>query len=294
MSAHEQADQPAEGQRDDNESGDSEQPSLDKYRASYPPSLLDELRGVIQEYAESKTLRLCRKGKLVTRPDGTFYRVACGSKWSCPTCSPLRLSYDQIRIEKVLNRVPTVLYVTFTVGGLEGLSTRDALQQVLMTWAAAFSTGSWMPDFRRRTGLVGWVRSVETTFSETSSHPHIHALFLFDSHTGQATADALVARWRAAAVRQGLKASKSAQDACYVAPGEARASVASYLCGQNAIRESTGSGGRTPGDLLHRIAATGDADDLAVLISFHRAVAGRRKISTSRSFWEIGNAGPCP
>lgn len=290
MTDQEQADQPAEREGDENESGDSEQPSLDKYRDSYPPSLLDELRGVIQEYAESKTLRLCRKGKLVTRPDGTFYRVACGSKWSCPTCSPLRLSYDQIRIEKVLNRVPTVLYVTFTVGGLEGLSTRDALQGILTTWGAAFSTGSWMPDFRRTTGLVGWVRSVETTFSETSSHPHIHALFLFDSQPAQAAADAVVARWRAAATGQGLKASKSAQDARYVAPGEARVRVASYLCDQNAIREGTGNGGRTPGDLLHRIAATGDADDLALLISFHRAVAGRRKISTSRSFWNLAES----
>jgi hypothetical protein len=63
--------------------------------------------------------------------------------------------------------------------------------------------------------------------------------------------------------------------------------VASYLCDQNAIREGSGTGGRTPGDLLHQVAATGDADDLAVLIDFHRAVAGRRKISTSRSFWNL-------
>lgn len=281
------AEQPAESQSGNGERCEPGQPSLDKYRASYPPSLLDELRGVIQEYAESKTLRLCRKGKLVTRPDGTFYRVACGSKWSCPTCSPLRLSYDQIRIEKVLHKVPTVLYVTFTVGGLEGLSTKVALQRVLMTWVAAFGTGSWMPDFRGRTGMVGWVRSVETTFSTTSSHPHIHALFLFDSQPDQAAADAVVTRWQAVAARQGLRATRSAQDARYVASGAARARVAAYLCDQNAIREGSGRKGRTPGDLLHRIASTGDADDLAVLISFHRAVAGRRKISTSRGFWAL-------
>lgn len=68
-----------------------DRPSLDKYRASSPSSpssLVDDLRAVIQQYADRNTLRLCRKGRLVIRPDGGSYRVACGNKWSCPLCSP--------------------------------------------------------------------------------------------------------------------------------------------------------------------------------------------------------------
>lgn len=45
--------------------------------------------------------------------------------------------------------------------------------------------------------------------------------------------------------------------------------------------------GVTPGDLLHIVAATGDADDLNLLLGFHEAVAGKRKVWTSRGFWDL-------
>lgn len=41
--------------------------SLDRYRASAPPSLTDDLRAVIQQFAERNTLRLCRRGKTIIR-----------------------------------------------------------------------------------------------------------------------------------------------------------------------------------------------------------------------------------
>ena len=89
------------------------------------------------------------------------------------------------------------------------------------------------------------------------------------------------------AVRAGFRASYKAQKGYYVEHGEDREKVAFYLCEQNAIRESRKGKGRTPGDLLHNIAATGDADDLGLLLGFHEAVAGKRKLSTSRGFWDL-------
>ena len=261
--------------------------SLDEYRASLPPSLTDDLRAVIQQYAERNTLRLCRRGKMLTRRDGSPYRAACGNWWSCPLCSPSLLARAQVRIERLLQSVPTVVYVTFSVTDVAGPPRAGSLDSILKTWSAAFSTGSWMTDFRDRTGLVGWVRAVEVTFPEGGFHPHIHAAFLFAPSERGGSLEALLQRWLVAAARQGFRASYEAQKGYYVERGKARLKVASYLCKQNAIRESRKGKGRTPGDLIHNVAATGDADDLGLLLGFHEAVAAKRKLSTSRGFWDL-------
>lgn len=261
--------------------------SLDRYRASPPPSLTDDLRAVIQQYAERKTLRLCRRGKTIIRTDGSSYRVACGNRWSCPLCSPHLLAESQYRIERLLQSVPTVVYLTFSVADEPGPPRAGSLDSILKTWSAAFSTGSWMSDFRVHSGLVGWVRSIEVTFPEGGFHPHIHAAFLFRPGKHGTSIEALVQRWLDSAAREGFRASHLAQKGYYVARGEGRARVAFYLCEQNAIRQSRKGKGRTPGDLLHNVAATGDADDLGLLLGFHEAVAGKRKLSTSRGLWDL-------
>lgn len=261
--------------------------SLDRYRASPPPSLTDDLRAVIQQYAERNTLRLCRRGKTIIRTDGSSYRVACGNRWSCPLCSPYLLAESQYRIEGLLQSVPTVVYLTFSVADEAGSPRAGSLDSILKTWSAAFSTGSWMSDFRVRSGLVGWVRTIEVTFPEGGFHPHIHAAFLFRPSKHGTSMEALVQRWLDSAAREGFRASHMAQKGYYVARGDGRARVAFYLCEQNAIRQSRKGKGRTPGDLLHNVAATGDADDLGLLLGFHEAVVGKRKLSTSRGFWDL-------
>lgn len=189
--------------------------TLDQYRASSPPSLMDELRAVIQQYVMRNTLRLCRKGRLVIRRDGSFYRVACGNKWSCPQCSPQRLAEDQQRIERVFQSVPTVLYMTLTVAREPGPPRAGSLDSILKTWSTAFTTGSWMTDFRDRSGLVGWVRSIEATFPEGGFHPHIHAAFVFTSKPRTEHQEALIQRWLAAANSRGYRASYTAQKPRY-------------------------------------------------------------------------------
>lgn len=267
--------------------------SLDRYRAfpppslTEPPSLTDNLRAVIQQYAERNTLRLCRRGKKIIGTDGSSYPAACGNRWSCPLCSPQLLAKSQHQIERLLQSVPVVVYLTFTVADEPGPPRAGSLDSILKTWSAAFSTGSWMSDFRVRSGLVGWVRTIEVTFPEGGFHPHIHAAFLFSEGKRGNSLEALLQRWLVSADRAGFRASYRAQKGYYVARGKDREKVSSYLCEQNAIRESRNGKGRTPGDLLHSVAATDDADDLGLLLGFHEAVAGRRKISTSRGFWDL-------
>ena len=211
----------------------------------------------------------------------------CRNWWSCPLCSPLLLAESQCRIEHLLQAAPTVVYLTFSVADEAGPPRAGSLDSILRTWSAAFSTGSWMSDFRDRTGLIGWVRTIEVTFPGGGFHPHIHAAFLFTPGKRGDSLEALVQRWLASASREGFRASHKAQKGYYMARGEGRAKVAFYLCEQNAIRQSRSGKGRTPGDLIHNVAATGDADDLGLLLGFHEAVAGKRKVSTSRGFWDI-------
>lgn len=269
-----------------------ERTSLDQYRVTSPPSLSDELRAVIQQYSTRNTLRLCRRGKQILRPDGSIYRPPCGNKWSCPLCSPARLGQDQANIEHALQSATYVVFVTLTVAREERLPASRWLTPILETWSAAFSTGSWMRDFRGRTNMVGWVRSIELTMEHSGAHAHIHAALLFGTRPLDRDLEKFISQWITAAARRGHRASRGAQVWERVSAGPDRSRVAFYLCEQNAIRQSRHGKGRTPGDALHAVAATGDADDLELLLRFHEAVAGKRKISTSRGFWEIGEAQP--
>ena len=248
---------------------------------------MDEVRAVIQQYAKRNSLRLCRRGKQVVGPDGRSYRTACGNKWSCPLCSPSLLAADRSRLEQKLATARSVLYLTFTVAHDDSSRRAGSLAPILETWATAFTSGSWMGTFRDRTGLIGRVRSIEVTFPEQGFHPHIHAVFLFNSKPLEERKAALIQRWLYAAGRCGHKAAYEAQRGRYAGSATDRSKVAFYLCEQTAIRQSRGGKGRTPGDLLHNVAATGDADDLNALLGFHEAVAGKQKISASRSFWSL-------
>ena len=269
-----------------------ERTSLDQYRVAPPPSLTDELRAVIQQYSERNTLRLCRKGKQIIRADGSRYRLPCGNKWSCPLCSPARLAEDQTRIERALQSVSSVVFVTLTVAKEAQVPASRWLSPILETWSAAFSTGSWMSDFRNRTSMRGWVRSIEMTLERDGAHAHVHAALLFDARPSETVMEEFIDHWVVAAERRGHRASRNAQKWQRAAAGPDRIRVAFYLCEQNAIRQSRPGKGRTPGDLLHNVAATGDADDLELLLQFHEAVFRKKKISTSRGFGEIGHALP--
>jgi len=197
-------------------------------------------------------------------------------------CSPARLAVDQERIERVLRAAHTVLFTTFTLADEQRSASLWSLTPILETWGSAFSTGSWMGDFRTRCRVSGWVRSLEVTFHPERVHPHAHAAFVLDAEPGVAEVERLTEHWIESAARRGYRAARSAQKAEFVKAGDDRARVAFYLCEQNAIRQSRGGKGRTPGDLLHSAAMTGDADDLARLLQFHNAVSGKRKISVNR------------
>lgn len=110
-------------------------------------------------------------------------------------------------------------------------------------------------------------------------------MFVFDGDVPEDAEDALRGRWMASAAKLGHHADPDAMRAdrpAVVPPGKARNKVAFYLTEQNAIRQARPGHGRTPGDLLHSVALSGDADDLVLLREFHAATKGKHKIQWSR------------
>lgn len=242
------------------------------------------MRDVLLDYADRTSLRLCRRGQWMLSASGALYQRACDGKWDCPICSPILLEEDREDIAAVLHGHQGVLYLTFSIQHLEEPLART-LRNVLAVWSASFSKGSWMWRYRERTRMAGWVRAAEITFPESGGHPHLHAVFVFHGDVPEDAEDALRSRWIDRAAALGMLTATEAMRAdlpAVVPPGDARDRVAWYLTDQNAIRQSRPGHGRTPGDLLHSVALTGDADDLALLRQFHAATKGRHKVQWSR------------
>ena len=147
-----------------------------------------------------------------------------------------------------------------------------------------------MSKFRERTGVVGWVKSTAITFPETGAHSHFHVGFVFGFQQPQSTVDALLSQFMKAASRLDYLTLSQALEGGVVPRGKWREKVAYYLTEQNAIRESKTGKGRTPGDLLHSMNRTGDADDLDRLLAFHGATRGRHKVSMSKGFRSLAPA----
>lgn len=256
-----------------------------------PSSEVDELREVVLLYSleDRPSIALCYRGERLVSADGTTRPRTCDNKFACPICSPYRLDQDLDKIKPILHAHPGVVSLTLSAQHRGPLArSLDDLQRI---WTSAYTTGSWMTDFRKRTGMVGWVRSTEVTFPETGAHPHIHALMVFDRIPTQADVDDLRGQWIGRASKLGFSTSLSALEAQIVPPGPDRDKLARYLTKQNAMHKSSEGMARTPGDLLVSVRRTGDAEDLARLLDFQLATKGRHKISTSRGFWGLLSPG---
>lgn len=261
---------------------------LDMYQgSSSPSSTTSEMREIIHNYSNRQGLKWCQRGPLITSPSGAAYRRACGNKWACPSCSPWLLKRDCERIAAVLRRAPGVGYLTLSIRHEPGAHAAQSLDALLATWKRAFTVGSWLTKYKDRAEMLGWLRSIEFTFTPDGAHAHSHAAFVFSHSPSSQELSSLKSRWLSAANALGFVASMRAQDVRCVPQGDGRDSIAFYLTEQNAIRQSRPGKGRTPGDLLHSIDKTGDADDLDRLLGFHQATKGRRKIAFSRGFDDL-------
>lgn len=258
---------------------------LVSYLGSSPPTVTDECREILYLYGERKSIQLCRRGPWMISASGAPYQRSCDNKWACPQCSPKLLRQDREHIARVLQAHETVIFMTFSISHTAPLA--QSLTELQQTWTQAFTTGSWMSRFKIHNRMAGWVRATEVTFSETTAHPHLHALFAFDGKPGRDAIAGLRAQWTTAATRLGFATSgrsRRARSDGEVPRGARRGAVAYYLTEQSALHRAKPGKQRGPGDLLHSVVTSGDHDDLIRLREFHEATKGRHKVASSKGF----------
>lgn len=250
---------------------------------STPDSTKAELRQFIHDYTEQKTVGWCRRGKLIVSAKGASYRRACNNAFSCPRCSPHRMRLDYLKISNRIAEAAHVVGITLTV---PTGTTEQAVKDLYRVYEKAFTHGRFFTEWRAEHHVVGYVRSLESTFSETTAHPHFHLLVAFDKKPTADTVDALLSQWEHAADRVGIHADRAAQKAQLIPMGPDRDRASWYLTEQDAVRPARPGKGRAPGDLLAG-AARGDADDFEALLQWQRATRGKQKVKFSRGdFWK--------
>jgi hypothetical protein len=203
-----------------------------------------------------------------------------------------------------------VVFGTLTMRHHKGQRLADLWDAVSPAWNRTTSGAgvAWNGSKRRggdigdkaRFGIREYLRVVEVKLGDNGWHPHIHFLLFLESELSGAELrdleSRMFARWEAALARKGYSVVREVGiDLRPVAAGE-RNGISDYLTKNTyastpgaAAYEVTGSqskrqgkGGVTPFQLLERLVALGDADDLDAWHEWEVASAGRRQMTWSR------------
>jgi len=155
----------------------------------------------------------------------------CSSVWACPTCSWRIRSHRGVELSELVRVIRDTTPQTETglesragTGGLMVTLTlrhrwpddlTDLRRLLTRAWSR-FIRGAPFERFKRATGLVGFVRSVEVTHGRRGWHPHLHAMIVGDPgwnlrrYAGQTVETWMRRRWlasvRAEGERDGTKA----------------------------------------------------------------------------------------
>lgn len=220
----------------------------------------------------------------------------CGSVWNCPCCAPRITEARREEIATALERHRDAgggaYMATFSIPHYAHHSCKRTRTVVAQAWRKLVAGAPWQ-RLRKRYGLDGWVRALETTHGQNGWHPHIHAL-IFTAAPLHPTAlqelrFALFERWAAIVERmgQGL-CSMLAFD---LRPADASSGAADYVGKWGADAELTkahmkraGKGGRTPWGILRDLAETGEARDAALFQEYAKAFKGARQLTWSKGF----------
>lgn len=240
--------------------------------------------------------------------------VSCGSVWACPVCSEKvnagRQSELTAGIAGWLKNGGAVLFGTLTLRHNRSHRLADLWDAIGPAWNRTTSgssawagtkpkkdgTRSDIGD-KRRFGIAGYVRVVETKHGAHGWHPHVHFLLFLEAELSESARADLEARmfgrWESALADHGLTVLQSVGiDLRPVHAGQALGEYftkGTYTTGTAAAYEVTGShskqagkGGRSPFDLLRDVVQLGDADSLDLWHEWERASKGRRQLTWSR------------
>lgn len=120
-----------------------------------------------------------------TRADGSKHAaarglVSCSSVWCCPVCSAHIRAERAAELEDGVAQFRedggSLLFLTLTLQHARGDDLADLLAALYSSWRRVQQSSGWRTR-RERLGLVGFVRSLEVTYSNRAGwHPHVHVL----------------------------------------------------------------------------------------------------------------------
>ena len=162
----------------------------------------------------------------------------CASTWFCPVCGPKIMSRRRQEVEKGIAFLKNYdggkhfIFMTLTFPHTYGTSLveyMDKLQMVLRQ----FRLGKTWQNFKKRIGLVGYIRAQEVTHGSAGWHPHFHELMITKPLTKKEARDAeafLSKRWVDMCKKAGLiKHGKIA---------DARAHAVDIRCGADPVSQA--------------------------------------------------------
>jgi hypothetical protein len=224
---------------------------------------------------------------------------SCGSIWACPVCSAKirntraeEISAGAAAWEQAGN---SVYMVTLTAPHDLGMRLAALLPVIADSFRAVIGGGSWQ-RLKKRTGIVGNIRSVEVTHGQRGWHPHLHVLLFITGDPGAYGLAALVlhfrARWRRAIVAAGYRppddlhgvrvdrCESAAEAGAYIAKTQDGSSVGNEMARADLKRGREAH--RTPFGILDDFRWTGDLADLALWHEYERATKAHQCITWSK------------
>lgn len=136
--------------------------------------------------------------------------ATCGSVWACPPCSSViqnrRRPEVQHGVDWAYENGYQVTMITFTFPHRSFQRLKDMLDSQAKAFKI-FRQGSPWERFKKRYGLVGFIRSLENTYGANGWHPHTHELWITEGLTVVQRAEferIIRRRWKKACIKAGL------------------------------------------------------------------------------------------
>jgi hypothetical protein len=220
--------------------------------------------------------------------------MKCGSLWCCPNCAARIAAARQGQVNQLLTRALAAgrgaVFLTLTISHSWGDELKPMREAVGKFFSALWS-GRAGVALRKRWGVEGHARTMETTHGLNGWHPHIHAIVtthgqLTDAEIAELRAE-LAASWCDKVEAAGLTRPLEAQQ--HMEAIHSPADAARYIAKHGAAEELTGwatkegrQGGRTYFQILREYRLYGRKYDKMLCRIYERDIKGARFLTWSR------------
>lgn len=267
------------------------------------------LRSVLWGESSLERVRKCGRvpvtevGDVAVKKNGDVAHYAglatCGSISACPVCSA---KIRATRAEEISSgtalwdrRGGAVYMATFTTRHHLGMALKPLLEMISGAFSSILSGRRWL-QVKEELGIVGNIRSLETTHGKNGWHPHLHVLFYFEREITPVQLAGFIGylrtKWKAQVAKAGYELPSdlhgvdvtrchSAQEAgAYIAKTQDGRAVGNEVTRED--MKTARQGGRTPFDVLDDFRWTGDAADLALWHEYEQAMHRKQVITWSK------------